>query len=268
MLAQHVGVGLVVVAVKAHAQTAVGLVESVVHPSVHRRPQAAHLGVACFPLAEHFLNLEHARGLRLGRFFVKALSHEFAHLAPEFLVKAHVKIADKVVAFFACGIGSDSAPELLPRPHALANVDAAVVHNLNLNHFAAAGLEDAAHAVPQQNVAHVPEVERLVGVGATEFHHRRGGVRIHGRCAPGIRASNGVESGMNLVGTQHNIQKTLNRIEAGYQRGGRLQCLADFASCVHGRFAAQLEKRENHQRGIALKILAGRLEFDGAIPSV
>ena len=173
-----------------------------------------------------------------------------------------------MVAFFACGIRSDSAPELLPRPHALANVHTAVVDNLNLNHFAAAGLEDAAHTVPEQNIAHVSEVERLIGIGAAEFHHRRGGVRIHGRGAPGIRASNGVEAGLNLVGTQYNVQETLHCIEAGYQRGGCLKCLADFACCVHGGFAAQLEKRKNDKRGIALKILAGRLKFDGAIPSV
>ena len=105
-------------------------------------------------------------------------------MGAEFLVKAHVKIADEVVALFAGGIGCGSAPELLPRPHALANVNAAVVDNLNLNDVAAAGLEDTAHTVPEQNVAHVAEVQRLIGIGATELHHRCRRVGVDGRRAP------------------------------------------------------------------------------------
>ena len=125
-------------------------------------------------------------------------------------------------------------------------MDSAVVHNLNLNHVAAAGLEDAAYAVSEQNVAHVPKVQRLVGVGTAEFHHGGGSVRINGRGAPSIRAADGVKASLYLVGTQYDVQKTLNRVVANDQGRCRKKRRSDLVGGVHGRFAAELEEGKNH----------------------
>ena len=173
LLAYEIGVRLIVYLVEAYAESLVGLVESGIYPVVHLFPESAHLGVVLLPLHEHLVSLLDERrlllGLLLSRLLVHALCHvlglKLIHLLAVVLVESHVVVADEMVALLAAGLRSLAVAILQPCEHRLADVYASVVDDVGLNHLVAVGLHYLGERPTEQVVAHVSEVERLVGVG-------------------------------------------------------------------------------------------------------
>ena len=106
------------------------------------------------------------RSFLLGLLFVHTLSHKLLDLFAIVLVEGHVVVADEVVAFLAAGFGRLAVTPLEPSQHRLANVYAAVVHDVGLYHFVAVRLHDLSQSPSQQVIADVAEVQRFVGIGA------------------------------------------------------------------------------------------------------
>ena len=172
-LAHEVGLRLIIDLVEGHAQGFVGLVEARIDPAVHLLPQVADLLVALLPLHEHLVGLLDERSLLLGLLLGLVGTHaaslilglELSHLLAIVLVEEHVEVADQVVALLVGRLGRDAVAPLLPGQHRLADMDATVVDDIGLDHAVAIGLEDARQRPSEEVVAHVSQVEGLVGVG-------------------------------------------------------------------------------------------------------
>ena len=87
------------------------------------------------------------------------------------LVKGYVIIADKVVAFLARTLGRLAVAILQPSQHRLADVYAAIVHDVRLYDPIAVCFQNLCERPAEQVVAHVAEVERFVRVGRRKFDH-------------------------------------------------------------------------------------------------
>ena len=180
-LAFQIGLAFVVYLVEADAQCLVSLVETGVHPRVHLLPQCAHLGIALFPLHQHGVCLLDERSLGLGFLLSLLVGHAFGnelrlqlfHFLAIMLVEGHVVVADEMVALLSARFGRLAVAVFQPCEHRLADVYAAVVHDVGLHHAVAVGLHDLRQAPSQQVVAHMTEVEGLVRVGRRVFYHHQ-----------------------------------------------------------------------------------------------
>ena len=171
--AYEIGIALIIYLVEAHAHRAIGFVKAGVHPFVHFPPQCAHFIVALFPFHEHFVCFAHERcvlfGLFAGFFLVHALGGvffgKFLYLLAVVLVEQHVIVANQVVAFLARRLRCLSVAVFEPREHGLADMYAAVVHDVGLDNLFSAGFLYVCQRPAEQNVAQVTQVQWLVGVG-------------------------------------------------------------------------------------------------------
>ncbi len=167
----EVGLALVVYFVEADSQDPVCLVEAGIDPLVHLAPQGTHLGVALLPANQHLVCFLDEWGLLLRLLLAHSLRHEGLHLFTIVLVECHVVVPYQVVALLSAGFGSLTVAPPQPRQHALADVYAAVVHDVRLHHTVAVGLHDVGQRPAKQVVAHVAQVKRLVRVGARVLYH-------------------------------------------------------------------------------------------------
>ncbi len=93
------------------------------------------------------------------------------------LVEKHIEIADEMVALFAGLFRSDTVAPFLPGKHRFADMDASVIDDIGLHNLITAGLQNLCQRIAQQIVAHMPKVERLIGIGRRIFnHHQRAAV--------------------------------------------------------------------------------------------
>ncbi len=259
-LALEIGLRLIVDFVEVYAHAAVGVVKSGVHPAVHALPQGAHLGVAVFPAPQHLAGLSHQGRRLLGLVFGHTLVHELLDLGLEMAVKVDVAVADEMVALDTAALGSGAAGPLLPRQHRLADMYAAVVDDIGLHHTVATRGENLRQRVAQQIVAHMAQVEGLVGIGRRVLHHhqRRVGAGL-GEAVGGVGRYGG-EHTIPGAGLHHDVEKTLDGVEA---LDGRLighQPLADGGCHLLGRAARGLDPGEHHHSEVALKLAARGLK--------
>ena len=193
--------------------------------------------------------------LLLGLLLVHALSHELLYLLAVVLVEGHVVVADKVVTLLAVGFGGLAVAVLLPCQHALADVYAAVVHDVGLHHTVAVGLHNLCQGPAQQVVAHVSQVQGLVGVRTGVFDHYQG--RLVG---------NGQETELGIVlyllqqlyplcTGNGKVQEAFHHVEFAYQVGALLcQVFAHILCSGLGRLPACLQQGEYHQCQFAFKL--------------
>ena len=85
-----------------------------------------------------------------------------------------------MVALHALVLGRAAAAVDHVREHRLADVDAAVVDEVDLAHLGAVGAQDPGGALAEGVVAQVAEVEGLVGIGAGELDHDPGADKRRG----------------------------------------------------------------------------------------
>ena len=117
------------------------------------------------PQAEHLAGLLHERSFFLSFVFRHAFGHESLDLVGITLAEQHIEIADEVVAFLSGRFGCGAFAPELPCEHRLADMDAAIVHDIGFHHAVAASLEDAGEGVAKQVVADMAKVEGFVGIG-------------------------------------------------------------------------------------------------------
>ncbi len=189
------------------------------------------------------------------------LCREFLHLLAVVLVEGHVVVAYQVVALLATRLGRFAVAPLEPCQHRLADVYPAVVHYVGLHHAVAVGLHYLGEAPAQQVVAHVAQVQGLVGVGRRVFYHHQGRAGVGGLLAV-VRV--GVDVGEQPCPRRrgHNeVEESLHHVV----RRHRPAVVGEVASEVFGsvlRFLLRyLEQREHHEREVALKLALCLLEL-------
>ena len=238
-----------------HAHAAVRLVEPVDDPFVHGGPQGADFGIARLPLAEHFLRLpaefgfeEEIVGGLVGELGMRGL--QLFDLVGQHLVELDVVIADVVVALDPGLFRRDAVSGQLVGEHGFADVDAAVVDEVDRHHVVSGARHHAGERHADAVVADVAEVLRLVRVrrreldedsAAGSFRERHvGEERLHVR--NGIAEQRGgfehdVHERLDLFGGHH--VRVLHQEFGGLggQRVRRaLQRLGE-AEAVHGQVA-------------------------------
>ena len=271
LLAFKVGVGLIIYLVERNAHALVGLVESGIDPFVHRLPQAAYLGVVVLPFHEHVVGFLDERcfllGFLLGAFLVHAFAHVLAGKLIAFglvvLVELHVEVADKVVTFLAGALWSGAVAPFLPCQHGLADVDAAVVHDVGLHHLVAVGFHNACQRGAEQVVAHVAQVERFVGVRRGILnHHQRTLLR---RChkAELLFTVDFVEQANPGTGAHHQVQETFHHVEVSHHIGGvLLQVGTQLGTHVFWLLTCRLHEWKDHNGKVSLKFFLGFLKLN------
>ena len=165
-----------------------------------------------------------------------------------------------MVALLPRGLRRLAVPALEPGQHRLADVDAAIVDQVDFQDAMTAGGEQLAHRPAQQVVADMAQMERLVGVRAGEFHH-------HGLARCGQLSEIGLRRDFRQIQSpvgprKLDIEKSLHYIEPVHLRIVLLQPGTDLVRRRFRRLMARLEQRENHEGHIALKLLARRLHLD------
>ncbi|MPM19096.1 hypothetical protein SDC9_65514 [bioreactor metagenome] len=147
-----VGFGLIVVGIEADAHLLIALLKAVQRPAVHQLPQFNDLFITGLPLSEHLLGLVLCAWIILGP-----------------LGKHHIILADQVVALDTAGLGCLAIAELLVGEHRFADMNPTVVYQVDLAHRRPVGLQDGRHTLTEAVVAHMTQMQRLVGVRTTEF---------------------------------------------------------------------------------------------------
>ena len=262
LFAEQIGLRLIVYLVEVDAKAVVGLVEAGIDPPVHGLPQAAHLRVAFLPAFEHLLGLDHEGGFALGLLLVHTVVGELLDLFFIVLVELHIVFAHKVVAFHSGRFGGLPVAVALPGEHTLADMDAAVVDEVHHLHIGPSGREQLAHRPPQQVVAYMPQVERLVGVRAAVFYHHGLGVLV-GRCqAERALPCPVVQEGKPVAVGNLQVEEPFDRVERRHLRQPRLQCGTDLVAHCLGALAGLFHVREHHEGVVAFEFAPRTLQRD------
>ena len=107
-------------------------------------------------------------GTFLSLLFVHTLCNklrlELLHLLTIVLVESHIVVADEVVTLLSARLRSLSIAPLLPSEHGLTDMYSTVVHYIGLHHTVAVNFHDLCERPSQEVVAHVSQMERLIGV--------------------------------------------------------------------------------------------------------
>ena len=183
--AHEISVAFVVDFVKTYAHLRICLVKTRIYPLVHLLPEGTHFRVVLLPFDEHGLCLFDEWCLFLSGLLVHALRHEFLDLSFVLYIKAHIVVANQVVTFLAAILRCLAIAELLPCEHRLADVNTTVVDDIHrladvnttvvddigFHYVPAVCLLNLSDRVAKQVIAHVTEVQRLVGVRRRVFYH-------------------------------------------------------------------------------------------------
>ena len=140
-------------------------------------------------------------------------------------------------------------------------MDTPVVHDIRFYDLVAVRFQYLGKAVAQQDVAHVPQVERFVGVGRRVFdHHQRR--LVGGGNDPVVRFSvDGVEQVNPLGASDGEIQESLDYIKLRYGRLVFQQVIADLPGGLLGGFLGDTQEWEDHQRQVSLEFFLGFLQL-------
>ena len=133
VFSEQVGVRFIVEFIKIDAHLGVRFTKAVVDPVVHGAPQFDHFGLALFPAVEHGLRFEQDWRLLFGLIFDHASGYELRYLFFESAVEGHVVFPHQLIALQPGRVGGFSVAEFLPGDHGFADVDAAVVDDLDLD---------------------------------------------------------------------------------------------------------------------------------------
>jgi len=174
-------------------------------------------------------------------------------------VELHVVFAHEVIALHARRGGRFAVAVELPRQHRLADVDAAVVHQIGFDDRVAVRREDLRHGVPQQIVADVPQVQRLVGVGRRVFDHHRAARST--RLSESVVGSDLGEARRPETAVEREVQEAFYYIESLDLRDVGRHIFADLGRGGLGRLAASSQQRKRHEGIVALELLAGLLNL-------
>ena len=260
-LAQKVGLRLVIYLVEIDAHSLVRDIEALIYPAIHALPQLIYLRILGLPPSQHLLRSEHDGCLTLGLLLAHTLfGHELLNLAFVVLVELDIVLTHQVVALHARRLGGLATAIELPCEHRLADVDAAVVHQVYLDDVVAIGLQDGGHRVAEEVVADVSQVQRLVGVGRRVLNHY--GATRRGCHAIILRGGNLGKACRPERGIHNEVKETLYHVETLYLGGRGHNLLAELRCRGLGRLARRTQQREDHNRVVALELLARLLNLN------
>ncbi len=178
------------------------------------------------------------------------------------LVKQHVEVADQMVALLSGLLGSHAFAPFLPCEHRLADVYAAVVDDVGLHHTVAARLEYLRKAESEQIVAHMSQMERLVGIGRRVFHHGQWAVGAGLPEAEVAVGSHMAQHSREICRLDDDVEKSFHYIVALHGRlvGGKP--IANLLAHSLGSLAGRFHPGEYHDSEVALEFLTCGLGHD------
>ena len=241
-LAEQIGIVLIVNLVETDSKGLVGLVEAGEDPAVHHFPELADFRIAFLPFKEHLVHL-----LVHGRIFLLELGI------------GHVAVTHEVVALYSGAFRGGAVHALLPCVHALADVHAAVIHQSNLYNLVARRGQQTAHRISKEIVAHVAEVQGLVGIGRRELHHHR--FAGAGKLAVVFRRDDSGEAFLPEQVAQVQVKEALYTVISGdfgavLLKPGAYCSAGGIGSCVRDS-----QQREHHKGIVTLEFLPGDLNL-------
>ena len=92
-------------------------------------------------------------------------------------------------------------------------MDASVVHNIRLHHLVTVGFQDAGERITEKVVAHMPEMQRLVGVRRRIFHHHEVGIFVGGSDSEFFICGNAMKHAKPERRVNSDVEETLHYIE-------------------------------------------------------
>ena len=131
-------------------------------------------------------------------------------------------------------------------------MDAAVVHQVGLDHRVAVGLENLGHRIAQQIVADMAQVKRLVRIGRRVLDHDRPTRRR--RLAVVLVRGKIRKATLPERRIQHQIQEALDDVTGADLRHVGRHVLADLLRRGLRRFPAPAQQRKRDQRIVALEL--------------
>ena len=264
VLTQQIGLRLVINLVEIDSQRLVGNIETVVYPTVHHLPQPVDLGVFGLPAAQHLLRFEHQRRLFLRLLLRQSGGRQLLDLLLVVPIELDIVLAHQMVALHPRRSGGLAAAIAFPRQHRLADVDTAVVDQIDLNDVVTVGPQNLRDRIAQQIVTDMPQMERFVGIGRRILDHH---VAPRRRSLPErlVSCDLGKTVGPEAV-REFEVQKSFDDVERLHLGGMRRDVLPYLGRCSLGRFAASSQQRKDNQRIIAVELLAGFLNLQLLLP--
>ena len=221
------------------------------------------------PLHEHLVSFLDERSLCLsllcGSLFLHAfldvLLLELSDFLTIVLVEGYVVVADEVVALLARSLWSLAVAPLEPSEHGLADVDATVVDDVGLDHLVAVGFHDLGQRPTEEVVAHVTEVERLVGVRRRVLDHHEWTVLSNRLLTEFLVSMDGIEESYPSGRCDRKVEETLYHIEVSDDIAAiLLQVLADFLCSILRFLFRHLEEWEHDEGKVTFEITLGLLQ--------
>ena len=204
-------------------------------------------------------------GLLLGSLFSHAFSHilglQLLHLLAVVFVERHIVVANEVIALLAACLGCLAVAPLEPCEHRLADVYASVVHDVGLHHAVAVGLHDLCERPAEQVVAHMSEVERLVGVGRRILNHDERRLVVSMLLAEGGVSVYAVEQREPCCLGHGDVEEALHDVEFLHRLTVLLKPLSDLLGSVLRLLVRYLEEWEHYEREATLKLALGLLQL-------
>ncbi len=223
------------------------------------------------PLHQHLVSLLDERSLVLsllsGSLFVHAILHilllELCDFLTVVLVESHIVVADEVVALLARSLRSLAVAPLEPSEHRLADVDTTVVYDIGLDHLVAVGLHNLCQRPTEQVVAHMTEVERLVGVRRRVLYHDEWTLLCDRLLAKLSVGMDGVQESYPSGRSDRKVEETLYHVEVSDDIGAvLLQVLTDFLCSILRFLLRHLEEWEYDEGKVTFEITLGLLQGD------
>ena len=136
-----------------------------------------------------------------------------------------------------------------------------VVDDVGLDHFIAVCLHDLSQRPAEEVVAHVTEVERLVGVRRRVLDHDERAI-FSNRLLAELRVSvDGVQESYPSGRSDRKVEETLNHVEVCDNISAVfLQVFADFLCCILRLFLRHFEEWEYDEGKVTFEITLGLLQ--------
>ena len=134
-------------------------------------------------------------------------------------------------------------------------VDSGVLDDRGLDDLVAAGFEEARHAVSEEVVADMAQVQGLVGIRGGELHHDA--LAGSGKLAICVVGGDFGKGLVPIHRREGQVQETLHGVEGGDLRDILHEPRTDGVSRRIGGAVRNLEEREGHEGIISLELFPG-----------
>ena len=141
-------------------------------------------------------------------------------------------------------------------------MDATVIHNIGFHHLIAASLENLGKRESEQVVAHMPEMQGLVGVGRGIFHHHERRILIGMLYAEIGSVHDVLKHRVPECRLDHQIKEPFYHVETVDSGLVLHKPVAYFSTHGFRTFACGLHPGEHNNRKVAFKLFLGCLRHN------